>query len=142
MADLLIIDDDEDFADAVASVLRDEGHQVSVHLSAEDALERVEEDRPDLVILDVMFPEDSSAGFGLAREMRGCSEAVRNTPVLMLTAINSRFPLGFSKRDIDEEWLPVTDFLEKPVDFNELNLRVDRLLERGAASAASPEKGS
>lgn len=131
MARLLIIDDDADFADAAAKVLEHAGHEVSTQLEAETALERVEQERPDLVILDVMFPEDSSAGFDLARQMHERGEAVRNIPVLMLTAVNTRFPLGFSRRDIDEDWLPVSDFLEKPVNFDVLNRKVEDLLDRG-----------
>ena len=43
-----------------------------------------------------------------------------NIPILLLTAVNQQFPLGFSDKDIDSKWLPVTDFLEKPVDFTVL----------------------
>lgn len=46
----------------------------------------------------------------------------------MLTALNQQFPLGLSHRDIDPNWLPVTDFVEKPVDFELLRERIARLL--------------
>ena len=46
----------------------------------------------------------------------------------MLTAINAKFPLGFGPNDIDSEWMPVTDFLEKPVDFDVLRGKVAKLL--------------
>ena len=48
----------------------------------------------------------------------------------MLTAINAKFPLGFSANDIDEYWLPVSEFLEKPVDFDALLKKVSALLEQ------------
>jgi CheY-like chemotaxis protein len=76
-------------------------------------------------VLDVMFPEDSSGGFHLARDLR---RKHGNMPVLMLTAVNRQFPLGFSNKDIDPKWLPVTEFLEKPVDLKVLREKVDRLL--------------
>jgi hypothetical protein len=49
----------------------------------------------------------------------------------LLTAINARFPLGFGPNDIDSEWMPVTEFLEKPVDFDVLKDKVAKLLGKG-----------
>lgn len=128
MAHLMIVDDDEDFASAAATVLRQAGHEVQVELETDNAIKRMVEAKPDLVILDVMFPEDSSAGFELARAMRHRNEELKNIPILMLTAVNAKFPLGFSSRDIDDTWLPIEDFLEKPVDFDVLTDKVASLL--------------
>ncbi len=127
MAYLLIVDDDEDFASTTATVLRKEGHDVQIELDTDDAAQSMENKLPDLVILDVMFPEDASAGFEFARFMRH-QERLKGIPILMLTAINTKFPLGFGSKDIDERWLPVTDFLEKPVDFDVLQHKVAELL--------------
>ena len=131
MAYVLIVDDDEDFASTAAIVLQKEGHNVKIELSTEDAEKSMEDKRPDLVVLDVMFPEDDSAGFELARFMRHKRETLKNIPILMLTAINTKFPLGFGTKDIDEDWLPVADFLEKPVDFEVLRHKVSTLLDEG-----------
>ena len=128
MAYVLIVDDDEDFASTAAIVLQEEGHNVKIELCTEDAEKSMEDKTPDLVVLDVMFPEDESAGFELARFIRHKSEKLKNVPILMLTAINMKFPLGFGKKDIDENWLPVADFLEKPVDFEVLRHKVSALL--------------
>ncbi len=125
---LLVVDDDEDFASAAAKILRDAGHEVEIKLDIESAVETMEERRPDLLILDVMFPEDSTAGFSLARKMKHYNEKLKNIPILMLTAVNTKFPLGFSERDIDDHWLPVTDFVEKPVDFDVLQRKVAALV--------------
>lgn len=129
MAYILIVDDDEDFASTAAIVLQKEGHEIKVELSTDDAEKSMEDKTPDLVVLDVMFPEDDSAGFELARFMRHKSDKLKNVPILMLTAINMKFPLGFGKKDIDEDWLPVADFLEKPVDFEVLRHKVSALLD-------------
>jgi len=133
MANLLIVDDDEDFAATAATVLRKEGHDVRIELDTDDAARSMKENTPDLVILDVMFPENASAGFELARHMRHESEKLKAVPILMLTAINAKFPLGFGSKDIDDDWLPVTDFLEKPVDFDVLRDSVAKLLQKGDA---------
>ncbi len=138
MAYLLIVDDDEDFAAAAAKVLRNAGHEVAIELNLAGASRSMRQRRPDLVILDVMFPESSSAGFDLAREIRHSSGPLRDVPLLMLTAVNSRFPLGFSSKDIDDAWLPVDDFLEKPVDLDLLCARVHGLVLGAAALRGKP----
>ena len=128
MAYLLIVDDDEDFASTTATVLRNEGYEVQIELDIDNAVKSMENRAPDLAVLDVMFPEDASAGFKLARSMRHEKGNLKDIPILMLTAINTKFPLGFGPKDIDNNWMPVTDFLEKPVDFDVLRDKVAKLL--------------
>lgn len=128
MAYLLIVDDDEDFATAIATMLQTKGHEVKIELDIKNAEKSIIEKRPDLIILDVMFPENSTAGFTFARTLRHYSEKLNNIPILMLTAVNEKFPLGFSSRDIDDYWLPVEEFIEKPVDFSVLLKKVSMML--------------
>ena len=128
MAYVLIVDDDEDFAETTAIVIRNEGHDVQIELDTESAVQSMQNKTPDLVILDVMFPENASAGFELARFMRNENETLKMIPILMLTAINAKFPLGFGPNDISSEWMPVTGFLEKPVDFDVLVNKISGLL--------------
>jgi len=131
---LMIVDDDEDFASTTATVLRKEGYDVQVELDIDSAVKSMESKPPDLAILDVMFPEDASAGFELARTMRHESGKLKNIPILMLTAINTKFPLGFGSKDIDEDWMPITEFMEKPVDFDVLREKVAKLLSANKAN--------
>jgi len=134
MAYVLVVDDDQDFADAAANVLRDIGHEVAIELDTESATRSMEQRRPDLVILDVMFPENACAGFELARHIQHHNEKLKGIPVLMLTAVNTKFPLGFSSRDIDQDWLPVADFLEKPVSLDVLRDKATALLQQSEPS--------
>ena len=130
MAYLMIVDDDEDFTSALTAALQAAGHEVQVECDPAAAVEKMEARTPDLAILDVMFPEDASAGFALARSLRQRTDALRNIPILMLTAVNAKFPLGFGVQDIDDDWLPVSDFLEKPVDLRLLPQRIEALLAK------------
>ena len=134
MAHLMIVDDDEDFATSVSTVLRNAGHEIDIERDIDNATRHMERRRPDLVILDIMFPEDASAGFELARTMRHHNEKLKGIPILMLTAINARFRLGFGSRDIDDRWLPVSGFLEKPVDIDMLQEKVNDLLQNAEPS--------
>ena len=126
MASILVVDDDRDFSSAVATVLQAEGYDVFLEHVAENAMTQVEDREPDAVILDVMFPENPVAGFEAARQIR---RARAELPILMLTAVNQQFPLGFSDRDTDPVWLPVTDFVEKPVDFRVLCEKIARMVQ-------------
>ncbi|MCD6364935.1 MAG: response regulator [Planctomycetes bacterium] len=136
MAYLMIVEDDEDFANAAATVLSHAGHEVAVHLDIDGARASMEERTPELVVLDVMFPEDASAGFELARAMHRPDSKLKDVPLIMLTSVNAKFPLGFSSHDIDQDWLPVSDFLQKPVDFNVLVSRVEALLQKSDSPAS------
>ena len=128
MAYLMIVDDDDNFASAKAAALRHAGHEVAISPDPATAAAEMEARVPDLIILDVMFPEDASGGFELARTIRQGHSPLANVPILMLTAVNARFPLGFGPQDINDAWLPVSDFLEQPVDLKVLPARVEALL--------------
>ncbi len=123
---IFIVDDDADIVDAISMVLTKSGYEVGHSLTSSDALEKLKQFRPDLIILDVMFPEDSSKGFELSRVFHS-DPAVKDTPVVILSAVNVRFKLGFSKKDVDEDWMPVKEFLEKPVEPQKLLEVVKRL---------------
>lgn len=125
MSHILIVDDDADFAQAVATFLREQGYDTEVETDAEAVRGRLRQRIPDAIILDVMFPESPHNGFELARDI---GKAYPRLPILMLTAMNSQFPLGFSAKDISSEWQPVSAFLEKPVNFRLLKEKLHRLL--------------
>ena len=121
MGYILIVDDDTDFAGAVGTVLQSHGHETD----SAKAVGRIHQRRPDAIILDVMFPENDTAGFDLARAIR---RTFGELPVFLLTAVNNTFPLGFGNKDLDPKWLPAVEFLEKPVDLNRLCERVEQVL--------------
>lgn len=129
MANIKIIDDDVEMAENLALLLRREGHQVSVRSQTEGAAAELAAEKTELLILDVMFPENPAAGFDLAREIRTNTE-LHYLPIILLTSINQEYPMDFSGRDIDHEWMPVQEFIEKPVAISELIEKIKGLLSR------------
>ncbi|MFH1006154.1 MAG: response regulator [Candidatus Latescibacterota bacterium] len=127
MANIKIIDDDVELSGNLSLILEKQGYAVSTLDRTEGAVEELVQNKPDLLILDVMFPENLSGGFDLARKIRLSPELV-DLPILMLTEVNQHFPTDFSSADIDPDWMPVQGFLEKPVNFVDLLEKVRDLL--------------
>ena len=130
MARISIIDDDVELAEDMSVLLRKEGHTVSTRDTCEGAVRELVKNPPDLLIQDVMFPENHTAGFDLAREIRKTKE-IKDLPIILLTGVNQQFPMDFSAQDIDSEWMPVQAFLEKPVRMAALLEKIGELLGRG-----------
>lgn len=129
MANILIIDDDLDIIDSLTMILESNGHQVSVKTDTDNLVEGIKEAMPDLIILDIIFPEDPNAGFTAARELHKNDE-VKHIPVLLLSAVNqqSNMSFGFSETDISDDFMPVRGFIEKPVEPSVLLSKVSELL--------------
>jgi CheY-like chemotaxis protein len=127
MSYILIVDDDTDFTSAVSTVLKSRGHETASESEADRTVDRIRQRRPDAVILDVMFPENDTAGFDVARAIR---RNFGGLPVVLLTAVNNTFPLGFSNKDRDTAWLPVAEFMEKPVDLNRLCDKIEAIVHK------------
>jgi CheY-like chemotaxis protein len=111
-----VIDDEPSIVESVALVLEGNGYVVGSQNDDKDVVDNVVEFGADLVILDVMLPEDTAAGFKMARALQA-DERTRALPRLMFTAVNeSGIYVGkFTNKDLDETWLPVQEFVEKPV---------------------------
>ena len=112
---IYIVDDDKDIVEILSMVLKPKGYEVVSSYSAKETLDKARKEKPDLIILDVMFPENPSEGFDVARELHQ-DEELKKIPVIVLSAVNEKYRLGFSDKDIDDEWLPVREFVEKPIE--------------------------
>ena len=130
MAKILIIDDDKDIIDSLTLVLEASGYQVESKMDTDNLIADVKTANPDLIILDVIFPEDPQAGFKAARELHK-NEGLGHIPVLLLSAVNikSNLAFGFSESDISEDFMPVEAFIEKPVEPQVLLERIRHLLQ-------------
>lgn len=123
---ILIIDDDPDFILAAKVALTGAGYSVAECLRAVDAIDKIHEFKPDLLILDVMM-ETGSAGFEVSYQVRK-DPAFAGIPILMVTAIHSTTKVRFSP-ETDGEFLPVQQLLDKPVPAEKLIATVGQLLK-------------
>jgi len=104
---ILIIDDDSDILETTGSILAHEGFEIHTADSVERGLELTDKVSPDIVLLDIMFPESKTRGFDAAREIRSRHP---HLPIIVLTAINREYAFDFTKED-----LTAVEFLNKPV---------------------------
>ena len=126
-AKILIIDDDPDIVESMKVVLEDRKYRIAVANSGEEGLKRIKLENPDLIILDVMM-ETGSKGFDVARKIRK-DEKYKNVPILMLTALKERTGWDFTNEAGDKVWLPVNDYVDKPLKPEELLSKVEKLLK-------------
>jgi DNA-binding response OmpR family regulator len=129
MPKLIVVDDDVELANNLAIQLKSRGHTVEEFHTMDGTLEKIADNPPELAILDVMFPDNPAAGFDLARAIRQ-NEKIKDLPIIMLTGVNQHFPMDFSSEDIDPDWMPVQHFMEKPVDLDALNAKIEEMLSK------------
>lgn len=114
---IIIIDDDVDLVEAMRITLENAGFEVIDAQDGKKGVEKIKKESPDLVILDVMMGSQDE-GFFVAYEIRNDPE-LSDIPIIMLTAIGQETGFSFNKEK-DEDFLPVNEFLEKPVDPDKL----------------------
>ena len=131
MKKIYIIDDDRDIVESMSMVLNANGYEVSAQFNDDNVIENVLKYDPDLIILDVMFPENNSVGFEIARDIKR-NNKLTSIPIIMLSAVNEKgiYVGRLTSQDINESWLPVNIFLDKPVQPKELLLQVKSMLEK------------
>jgi len=109
---ILVIDDDIDLVEIIRVTLENEGYQVIDAQNGERGKAMARENGPDLILLDVMMGKVDE-GFQVAYELRG-DDATKGIPILMLTAVVDQTGFDFDPAK-DKDFLPVDEFLEKPI---------------------------
>lgn len=118
---ILVVEDEEPISILIKYNLEKAGFNVSQAFDGEEALEKIEESAPDLIIMDLMMPKMS--GYELTAEIRN-SEYIKDIPIIMLTARGQETDKlqGFNNG--------VDDYLTKPFSTKELEARVRAVLKR------------
>jgi len=109
---ILVIDDDIDLVEIIRLTLENEGFGVIDAQNGARGLELARERKPDLILLDVMMGEIDE-GFQVAYELRK-GDNTRDIPIIMLTAVADQTGYAFDPEK-DSDFLPVDEYLEKPV---------------------------
>jgi len=126
---ILLIDDDPDIHSVVRQVLEAKSYQVISAYDGFEGLKKVVEERPDLIILDVIMP--GKHGFDVCHELKTDEKYhfFSDIPVLMLTVYpEDREKMHLSIRE--GMMMEAEDYLQKPVDAQELLKRVEGLLRK------------
>jgi len=122
---ILIIDDDRDSVLAMRLVLDKGSFVVTSVPTRKEGVSKAKELKPDLIILDVVMAE-SFEGFETSFDLAGDVETAR-IPILMVTAMAEKTGLKFSPEEAVSR-LPISDFIEKPIDPKLFLERVEKLL--------------
>ena len=118
---ILVVDDDEINVGLIKQILEKINYQVVEAYNGEDALTKIEEESPDLLILDVMMPKIN--GLEVCRRVKS-SEKTRLTPVVMLTAKN------FIEDKVTGFELGADDYITKPFHTKEFMARIKGLVDQ------------
>jgi CheY-like chemotaxis protein len=109
MASILVVDDDTDIQLVLREVLEDEGFAVEVAGNGAEALERLEDFSPSLILLDLMMPVMSGAAF---RERQLAQASLASIPTVLITA-------DARAHDVARD-LGVNELIPKPIGLSEL----------------------
>ena len=110
---IMIIDDDIDLVEAMRITLETDNYEVIDAQEGQKGLEILKKEKPDLLILDVMMGT-LDEGFHIAYQIRN-DEEIKDIPILMVTAVGAQTGFEFDMQR-DEDFLPVNEFIEKPVN--------------------------
>lgn len=116
---ILVVDDEGSSRRLLTALLQNEGYEVLATSSAQEALERLQDRRPDLILTDGLMPQIS--GFELAVRLKADSRYA-HLPIIVVTALDDR------ETRLRALEAGVDDFLGKPIDRAELRVRVRNIL--------------
>jgi CheY-like chemotaxis protein len=138
---ILIVDDDFDFLEINRMMLEKAGYRVVTAAEPKTALLRMEDEKPDLVISDLMMTSLDS-GFYFARTLKE-DPRFTDIPVIIATSVSSALGLDFRPRtDEDREKMHVDAYFDKPLDIGRLLATITGLLGAKAVPPPAPCKAA
>jgi len=133
MAKILIVDDDPDIRIAISSILKSRSHEVIEARDGEEALSRLQEEKPDLMFLDLLMPKMD--GFAVIRALQDDqNKTYPNMPIVIISSIREEASHRRYELEVGHK-LNVKDYIEKPIEPFVLLEHVERLLFEGGSDA-------
>jgi len=112
---ILVVDDEQDVRDSVKKVLELNGYRVITAVDGDDCLIKIRQERPDLILLDIMMP---------GMPVKEVVEQIDDIKIAFMSVVR----LSDARRQGLCKQLNVVDYIQKPFDANELMSRVELLL--------------
>ena len=130
---VIVIDDDPDMVESIRITLEANDYEVCSAENGTEGLKLIKEIHPDLIILDVMM-DTITEGFQVSYQLRSQDpkseyREYADIPILMLTGISQKTHMKFSPQ-ADEDYLPVDEFIEKPILLEALLEKVKKLIQK------------
>jgi DNA-binding response OmpR family regulator len=125
MAKILVVEDEQDLRELIVLELEEVGHTTFEAKNGLQGLEKLSQERPDLILSDITMPEMN--GYQFFRSVREGHPEHDQTPFILLTALSAR------QDELKGLRLGVDDYLTKPIDFELLIARVEAGLRRSHA---------
>ncbi len=113
MKTVMVVDDESDIRDTVKTILEKEGYKVLTAVSGEDCLNKLETEKPDLILMDIMMP---------GRPTREIVSEIKGIKIAYLTVVR----VGEAEKE-DLIKGNIVDFIQKPFDLKDLLKRVKKL---------------
>ena len=125
---ILVADDDVQFVDSLKTLLESSGYEVSYTYKSSEVIESAKSINPNLILLDVMFagPRDPD-GFKISRLLHNDPE-LKDIPVIIISGVRKVWDLPHNF-ELDEKWMPVRSFIEKPFKPAELLSEITKVLD-------------
>ncbi|MBD3309625.1 response regulator [Candidatus Woesearchaeota archaeon] len=111
---IMVVDDEPDILQSVETVLKKEGYEVVTAKNGDQCLEKLEKEKPDLILLDIMMP---------GTPVKEVIKKIKDTKIAFLTAVKTS---DAEKEELMEN-KNIVDFIEKPFDLEELVKKVRKL---------------
>ncbi len=131
---ILLVDDDTDFLEINRHILEPNGYRVVCSSDPKDAWQRMSQEKPGLVITDLMM-NNLDSGFSLSRQIRQ-DPRFADVPIIIATAVTSQVGLDFRPRTPEDlATMCVDAYFDKPIPPKALLAKVEELLARARKQA-------
>ena len=128
---ILVIDDDPDFQEAVAAILKSAGYEVIAASNPADGKTKILSEEPNLVLLDIMM-DSLFDGYSFCHAVKATQEfeGVKNTPIIFVSAVRDIAGARFGFKGEEQGMAGPDDYIDKPVAPADLLARIEKLLRK------------